>query len=195
MLDLWYRKIEMADGRPFDAGLDIHHATVDIILGASFGFDDDKSQIAKEIRSLEARESPPTKREGDSLDEDAFEFKPVPLDESISAFTTLLDSVGVIIASPAPRLHHFLYRNLSPKMRKATALRNRLRDEEIVKSLERRNSPNPQRSALDQLLTREDAIAARDGREPNYRSQTIMSEVSYRQALESRDRLLTADHV
>lgn len=185
MIDLWYRKIEMAGGRPFETGLDIHHAAIDIILGASFGFDDGKSQIAKEIRSLEAKESQPTKGEGDSRqgDEDAFEFKLASLDDSVRAFTILMESVGVVVSSPAPRLHHFLYRNLSPKMRKATALRNRLRDEEVTKSLERRNSPKPQRCALDQLLTREDAIAAKEGREANYRSVTIMSEVSHCPAL------------
>jgi hypothetical protein len=181
VIDLWYRKIDLAGERPFDGGLDIHHAAVDIILAASFGFGEDKSQIAKEIRSLEPKESLPTINSSEKTGEDSvFEFQSAPLDESIQAFTVLIDSLATASISPSPRLYHFLYRNLSPMMRKAAAIRDRLRNEQVTKSLERRASPNPQRCALDQLLTREDAIAAKEGREPNHRSQTIMSEVSSR---------------
>ncbi|KAH6670865.1 cytochrome P450 [Plectosphaerella plurivora] len=179
LVDLWNRRIEMAKGRPFEAGPDIHHTALDVILGASFGFGDDKSQIAKEIRLLAAKKSPSKSRDKkeETNDESLFEFQPVPLDEDVGSFTILIDSIGKAVATPSPRLFHFLYRNLSPTMRRATVSRDRLRNEEITKSLKRRNSPNPQRCALDQLLTREDAIAKKDGREPNYRSQTIMSEL------------------
>lgn len=99
------------------------------------------------------------------------------MDEEQSCFTTLADSVGLSMRSPLPTIHHFLYRNLWPKMRRARAGRDRLRDHEIAKSIERRESGQPQRCALDNMLAREDAIAEKEGRKPNYRSQTIMSEV------------------
>lgn len=65
-------------------------------------------------------------------------------------------------------------------MRKARAGRDRLRDREVAKSIERRRLGQPQRCALDSMLAREDAIAEKEGRKPDYRSQTIMSEVCCR---------------
>ncbi|KAK2668885.1 Cytochrome P450, E-class, group I [Fusarium oxysporum f. sp. vasinfectum] len=84
--------------------------------------------------------------------DDLFEFEDVPIDEEQSCFTTIADSVGLSMRSPLPTIHHFLYRNLSSEMRRARAGRDRLEGSE-------------------------DVIAEKEGRKPNYRSQTIMSEL------------------
>ncbi|KAF4338405.1 cytochrome P450 monooxygenase 1A1 [Fusarium beomiforme] len=169
LLKLWHRKLELSGGRPFDIAQDIHNSALDIILDASFGIKSE-GQIGRQLEELEVKTASGGK-------DDLFEFEDVPLDDEQSCFTTLSDSVGLSMRSPLPTIHHFLYRNLSSKMRRARAGRDRLRDREIAKSIERRESGQPQRCALDNMLAREDAIAEKEGRKPNYRSQMIMSEL------------------
>ncbi|KAF5710326.1 cytochrome P450 monooxygenase [Fusarium globosum] len=170
LLKLWDRKLDLSGGRPFDIAQDIHNSALDIILSASFGIDSGDGQIGRQLEELKTRTVSGGK-------DDLFKFAGISIDEEQSCFTTLADSVGLSMRSPLPTIHHFLYRNLSPKMRRARAGRNRLRDREIAKSIERRESGQPQRCALDNMLAREDAIAEKEGRKPNYRSQTIMSEL------------------
>ncbi|CAJ0546731.1 Ff.00g013580.m01.CDS01 [Fusarium sp. VM40] len=170
LLELWGRKRSLADGRPFNVADDIHNAALDIILGASFGLEPDQGQLSRQLSQLKSK----TVSGGHH---DAFEFEPVPLDDELASFTILADSASVAIRSPAPVIHHFLYRNLNAKMRKARAGRDRLRDREVAKSIERRRLGQPQRCALDSMLAREDAIAEKEGRKPDYRSQMIMSEL------------------
>ncbi|KAI8652321.1 hypothetical protein NCS57_01295600 [Fusarium keratoplasticum] len=170
LVDLWNGKARLSNGRPFDAAEDIHNAALDIIMTASFGLGLEQSQIAKQTRELEGASSPGGR-------DDVFEFKHVPLDEELRFFTILTDSIIVAVRSPLPRLSHFLYRNLSPMMRRAAAGRDRLRNREIAKSVERRRSGHPERCALDNMLAREDVIAEKEGRKPNYYSQVIQSEL------------------
>ncbi|KAI1013792.1 hypothetical protein LB503_010495 [Fusarium chuoi] len=150
LLKLWDRKLDLSGGRPFDIAQDIHNSALDIILSASFGIDSGDGQIGRQLEELKARTVSGGK-------DDLFEFEDVSIDEEQSCFTTLADSVGLSMRSPLPTIHHFLYRNLSPKMRRARAGRDRLRDREIAKSIERRESSQPQRCALDNMLAREDA--------------------------------------
>ena len=173
LMELWDRKRRLSGGRPFDVSNDIQEAVFDIILGASFGVDSEQGQIAKELEELQAKTVSGGK-------DDAFEFEPVPLyDEDLSSFDTLIKSFTVCIRFPWPLVAHFIYRNLSSKMREAIAMRAKLRDREIAKSIERKERGQPQRCALDNMMAREDAMAEKEGRKPNYRSQSIISEVCY----------------
>ncbi|RYC78821.1 hypothetical protein BFJ63_vAg18304 [Fusarium oxysporum f. sp. narcissi] len=170
LVKLWDRKRRLSGGRPFDVSQDIHNAALDIILGASFGIESGQGQLDRLLDQLKSMTTPGGK-------DDPFEFEPVPLDDDLRCLTILTDSVSLAIRSPAPVLHHFLYRNLSPKMRRARTDRGRLEDREIAKSIERRRQGQPQRCALDNMLAREDAIAEKEGRKPDYCRQTIVSEL------------------
>lgn len=161
----------MAGGLPFDASEDIHQATLDTIMAVSFGLGDEKSQISNKINSL----APRNKISEDNANR--FEFEPIELDPELRAFTVLADSLAIAIESPAPGIHHFLYRNLSPTMRQAAASRDRIRSRETNKSIERKLAGRPLRCALDQVLAREDAIAEKEGRMPDYNSKIIFDEL------------------
>ncbi|KAM5349817.1 hypothetical protein ACJ41O_006322 [Fusarium nematophilum] len=174
LIDLWRRKLSMSGGRPFEGSEDIHNAALDIIMAASFGLDADQAQLAKQISCLEVKSSSTSYA---ANQEDEVEFVEVPLGQELESFTVLADSVSLAVRSPIPRIHHFLYRNLSPTMRRAREGRDRLRNREIAKSVERRRSGHPERCALDNMLAREDSMAEKEGRKPNYYSQTIMSEL------------------
>lgn len=162
----------MSSDLPFDASEDIHQATLDTIMAVSFGLGDETSQISKKIDSLAPKRN--------ASDTDIFEFEPIGLDPELRAFTVLADSLAIAIESPAPGIHHYLYRTLSPTMRQAVASRDRIRARETKKSIERKLAGRPLRCALDQVLAREDAIAEREGRKPDYNSKIIFDEVSTR---------------
>ncbi|KAH6670950.1 cytochrome P450 [Plectosphaerella plurivora] len=169
LMTLFEKKVELSKSLPFDASEDIHQATLDTIMGVSFGLGDETSQISKKIASLAPKI--------DETHQDRFEFEPVGLDPELRAFTVLADSLAIAIESPAPGIHHFLYRNLSPTMRQAAASRDRIRARETKKSIERKLAGRPLRCALDQVLAREDAIAEREGRKPDYNSKIIFDEL------------------
>ncbi|RSL42925.1 hypothetical protein CEP54_015300 [Fusarium duplospermum] len=170
LVDLWTSKLRLAKGRPFNVCEDIHHAALDIVMAASFGLEPEQSQIAKQTRELAVESSTGGQN-------DVIEFKHVHLDEELGCFTTLADSIVVAVRSPLPRLSHFLYRNFSPTMRRAAAGRDKLRNREIAKSIERMKAGHPERCALDNMLAREDVIAEKEGRKPNYYSEVILSEL------------------
>ncbi|RFN54955.1 cytochrome p450 1a1 [Fusarium flagelliforme] len=171
LMELWDRKTQLSGGRPFDIAHDIQEAVFDIILGASFGVDSGAGQIGKELDELKAKTT-------SGGQDDAFEFEPVALyDEDLSSMGTLIESFNVCIRFPWPIVAHFIYRNISSKMRKATAMRIQLQEREIAKSIERKENGHAQRCALDSMMEREDAIAEKEGRKPNYRNQSIISEL------------------
>lgn len=173
LIKLWDGKLAMCNGRPFDAAEDIHNSALDIIMALSFGPDAIHEQTVKHLSLLESNAT-------EGSDDDEFKFVDLPLDEELQFFTILSESVAIAIRSPFPKLHHFLYRNLSAPMRRAQAGRDSLRNREVTKSVERRKSGHSERCALDNMLAREDAMAAKEGRQPNYYSDTIMDEVCCR---------------
>jgi hypothetical protein len=177
LIALFEKKVDMSSGLPFDASEDIHQATLDTIMAVSFGLGDETSQISKKIDSLAPKSQTP------HMDKFKFEFEPTDLDPELRAFTVLADSLAIAIESPAPGIHHYMYRNLSPTMRQAAASRDRIRARETKKSIERKLAGRPLRCALDQVLAREDAIAEREGRKPDYNSRIIFDEVSTRSDL------------
>ncbi|KAM0227427.1 hypothetical protein ACHAPO_011552 [Fusarium lateritium] len=157
------------DGKFFAAARDIHNAALDIIVGASFGIDTQETQLVKEIEQLST--------ESVSDNDGEISFKEVPLSEELSAMTTLSESIAKVVKTPSPPFFHFLYRNLSSTMRNATALNRKLQHREIENGIKRRQNGEAMRCALDEISVREEAAAKKEGREPDYHSQTITSEL------------------
>jgi hypothetical protein len=170
LVELWSLKADYADGRFFAASRDIHNAALDIILCTSFGIDTQDTQLVKEIDQLS------TASESDNDGETS--FKDVPLSEELSAMTTLSESIAKVIKTPSPPFFHFLYRKLSSNMRNAFALTRKLQRREIANGIKRRQNGEAMKCAVDEISVREEAAAKKEGREPDYHSQTITSEVS-----------------
>jgi hypothetical protein len=169
LVELWNLKTDYADGKFFAAARDIHNAALDIIVCASFGIDTENTQLVKEIDQLGTE--PSSENDGE------ISFKEVPLSEELSAMTLLSESIAKVIKTPSPPFFHFLYRNLSSKMRNAVALTRKLQRREIVNGIKRRQNGEAMKCALDEISVREEALAKKEGRRPDYHSQTITSEV------------------
>jgi len=147
---------------------------LDIIICTAFGLDTEKTQLVKEIQELKPHSDPSTIKNGDE-----FRFKPVALNEELNALAIVGDSVAKVIKTPAPPVFHFLYRNLSSKWKKAFALASQLQEREIANGIKRRRNGEAMKCALDEISVREEAMAKKEGRAPDYYSQVITSEVSY----------------
>ena len=146
---------------------------MDIIICAAFGLDTEKTQLVKEIQELKPHSDPATIK-----NDDEFQFKPVSLNEELNALAIVGESVAKVIKTPAPLVFHFLYRNLSSKWRKAFALASQLQEREIANGIKRRRNGEAMKCALDEISVREEALAKKEGRKPDYYSQVITSEVS-----------------
>ncbi|KAI9159177.1 Cytochrome P450 monooxygenase TRI13 [Paramyrothecium foliicola] len=175
LFELLSRKARAAKGRPFNANDDMHDAALDIIISISFGLEDDKSQLLKQLNGLQPKKGSAKNTNGTVDDE--FEFEHVPLQDELAAFAVLADSVHRSLTSPVPELHNFLYKRFSKTMRSSLAIVNRVRDREVFKSLERKRTGETPKCAMDQLLAREDGLAEAEGRKPNYYSESIKSEL------------------
>ncbi|KAF5228502.1 hypothetical protein FAUST_11049 [Fusarium austroamericanum] len=169
LVELWNLKLDLADGKFFFASRDIHHAALDIIVCVSFGMDTQDTQLVKEKDQLSIE--PSSENDGE------ISFKEVPLREELGALTILSESVAKIVRTPSPTFFHFLYRNLSSQMRNAIALTRKLQRREIANGIKRRQNGEAMKCALDEISVREEATAKKEGREPDYHSQTIASEL------------------
>ncbi|QPC69157.1 hypothetical protein HYE67_011388 [Fusarium culmorum] len=169
LVELWNLKLDHADGKFFAASRDIHHAALDIIVCASFGIDTQDTQLVKEKDQLSIE--PRSENDGE------ISFKEVPLREELGALTVLSESVAKVVRTPSPPFFHFLYRNLSSQMRNAIALTRKLQRREIANGIKRRQNGEAMKCALDEISVREEATAKKEGREPDYHSQTIASEL------------------
>lgn len=174
VLSLWDGKVAMAGGRAFDGTADVHHAALDMIMGASFGFEKSQSMLQTKLDHLAragvASSASPTA--------EVVEFEDPPLLEELQACTTMADAISLGFKSPLPWLNTFVYRNLVPSYRRALAVSQRMAKREIAKSVERLHTGHPQRCAMDQMLEREEALAKKEGRQPDYFSDVIKDEVS-----------------
>ncbi|ETS79079.1 hypothetical protein PFICI_08932 [Pestalotiopsis fici W106-1] len=152
LLKLWHLKSKLANGHPFSAHHDITFEALDSIFASSFGLEESESNTIQRIQALE-RWKP---RIPDHVDEPVgFPEGSVP--EIFSAILTLSNSF--------------------PYMRKAEAvkdqyIRNNV-DEYVQLISEGDTKP---KSALHSVLLRERDVAAKEGREPEYRKRAIADE-------------------
>ncbi|CRK41158.1 hypothetical protein BN1723_015860 [Verticillium longisporum] len=179
LLDLWEQKAAVADGRLFNANTDVHHAALDMIMGASFGFEKHQSQLQVKLDSLQREKAslPEPKAAGGGGDDEILEFNDPSMLQELQACKTIADSIGVNLKSTVPVFNAWFYRNIVPSMRGALKTYRSMARREISKSLERLHAGHPDRSAMDQLLAREDVLAKKEGRKPDYYSEVIMDEL------------------
>ncbi|TWU77832.1 hypothetical protein ED733_002267 [Metarhizium rileyi] len=173
-IGLWDKKLDLCGGQPFEAGEDVHHAALDMIVVSAFGLDVEKTHLVKKHSFLRPG-SVPDKNEKHM--NQVFEFEDVPLDPELGALTTLAESTRYALRSPFPRLLHWYNRNFSPTMKGAQSLVREMRHREIAASIKRRDDGQTEWCALDHMIARETAIAEKEGRQANFHTQAIASEL------------------
>jgi hypothetical protein len=166
--------MDLAKGAPFSAAPDIYNVTLDVIFASTFGLEGKDSTTTAALKFLSLEKDLPAPK---TVDE-AFEFPEAPRPPTFDAILTLTESLEATVKSPLPRFHHWVLRQM-PYMRKAKAYKEELIERELEKGVQRcLESHRTQKSALDQILQRETALAEKEDRDPVYISRPIIDEVS-----------------
>lgn len=171
LIKLWHLKCIMAKGRPFSAHHDITYAALDSIFASSFGLAESESNTTQRIKALDGWEPAVPDNTGEQVT-----FPEGNIPEIFSAVLTLANSVTDTQLSPAPVLTSWIIRKF-PYMKKATAIKDqfiRSKVEESVQLIEM-GDVKP-KSALHSVLLRERDVAAKEGRQPDYRKRAIADE-------------------
>lgn len=177
LVQLWSLKAKIARGRPFAAHPDMFNAAMDMINAAAFAFNDSLSGTRHQLDYLSSLVdfTPSVAPDG------SIEFPQLPTLPDLAAFITIFKASGVTATSPLPMLTHRYQIATNSELRRAMAHRDRVLHREIQKSLrkmEERNDDGMGSSAVENILRREEAVAAKEGRQPDFHSGRIRDEVS-----------------
>lgn len=176
LVKLWDLKSQLAQGHPFPAVPDMYNATLDSVFAATFGLEVKNSTTTSQLEHLLSCTSVHHLELPVNVDMPA-EFPKSRRPAAFDALITLAESLEASVKAPAPRLAHWVLRQM-PYMRKARAVKEELFFKEVAKGAERLISGDQvKRSALDDVLHRELAIAKKEGRDPVYHSRAIYDEV------------------
>lgn len=104
------------------------------------------------------------------------EFTDAIIPDIFSAILTLANSVTDTELSPAPQLTSWILRKM-PYMKKATAIKDQYLREKVDEYSNLSHNMGKPHSALHSVLFREQSIAMKDGRQPNYHKRAIADEV------------------
>ncbi|KAJ1331829.1 cytochrome P450 [Microdochium nivale] len=186
-IELWKTKARIANGRPFQADDDVHIMAFDIIKVVALGNGGDGSvsltdaytQLIKDsnLETLQQGKSSPSA----AADKDApFVFPVNEPDADLAAHTTMQDAVGKTLTQPFPRVFTW-FNSRTEKMREAHVAKQRMLREQVELALRRLRGGEGEegvvQSALDHMLRREMAAAAKAGREPVYDSPSMYDEL------------------
>ena len=173
LLDLWSRKSELANGHPFLAQADVYNGTLDVIFAVTFGLDAEDSTTTAALRLLST---------GSAIELPADIDKPVEFPELtfppvFRSILHLTEIMGVASRMPSPRLYLWFQKQL-PRTRKAFRLKEEFISRELKRGLDKfLAGEQTSRSALEEILQREVAAAAKENRPPIYTSRAIYDEV------------------
>lgn len=165
LVELWRLKTTKGQGHPFVASRDLLNMALDAIWAVTVG-----SKIGATRSQIDLLASSPAVSVPQNTDLPV-EFPSAPDASGAKTLMTLTDSLGVAFTSPSPRIHHWFYRKL-PFMRAALAEKDRMISDMLEKSkarlLDNKGGDKTERCALDNMLLREDAVAKKEGRKPEY---------------------------
>ncbi|KAL2181149.1 cytochrome P450 [Thermothelomyces heterothallicus CBS 202.75] len=176
MIRLWELKCSLAEGHPFHAHHDISYMALDTIFAGMLGHPETESVTLGRLDEVSGWEATRDQRLPASEDEPVV-FPEPELPAIFAAALTLANSVTDTQLSPAPRLTSWVLRQF-PFMKRATAIKDQyIRDrvDEAVELIEQ-DASAPPCTAVHSVLLRERDVAAKEGRQPDYRKRAIADE-------------------
>ncbi|KAH8171059.1 cytochrome p450 domain-containing protein [Sarocladium implicatum] len=167
LVKLWKQKTRLAEARTFDVKADVLMAVVDVIWSASFGSDIDACKT--QLRYLEGVKHVSLPKLID--DREVVNIPACDSPEAYAALITLFDSSIIPLKSPFGYHHHWLAMKVVPRYRRAMSIRDRLVKESIRRAYRTfadkdTTKPDDAKSAVDFVVEREVASAAKEGRPP-----------------------------
>lgn len=175
LIELWNFKAEVANGRPFPAHRDIDESAMDTIFAVAFGEKHERSVSKLKLEALSQSQSLDVPGDVNT----PYEFSDVPLPPEVDTLNRVNQTMWVSFASPIPRLHHWFLRQTI--WRKSFARKESFITSEITDSVRRLAAAKDKkaacRCAMDHMVSRELAIAEKEGRQPDFNTPNMRDEV------------------
>ena len=173
LVKLFEAKMDLVNGRPFSVRSDFYHAALDVMAHYAFGKNLTDSGIDPQleiISKMELSEIP----EGNIDD-------PVDLPEAaINPFFVAIHDLSVVVEettlSWTPKLSFWWWRHQA-WYRKIIIQKDQVVSQQVGKAIDNFNAGEV-KTALEHILMRENAVAKKQGREPQFTSRSIADEVS-----------------
>ncbi|KAJ8132968.1 hypothetical protein O1611_g656 [Lasiodiplodia mahajangana] len=181
LIRLWHSKAALAGGRPFDGSEDIYHAALDAVLAFSFGETFPHSAISPNLALLEGmNHSQREQLQESSVNADKpVTFPQAPHDDAIAATLGLATVIEDIQESVVPRWKWWL-KEKTTSLSSLIKMRNTYIEKELRNAVTRAERGDTDasevRSAVDLMVHRETILAAKEGRQPAFLSQTMRDE-------------------
>ncbi|KAL1869372.1 hypothetical protein Daus18300_005584 [Diaporthe australafricana] len=172
LVALWDRKLELAQGHPFEAFQDVYYTALDAVMTFTLGGDTPHMALPaplESVKSLDHIKYPRTP-------EEPAEFPEENRNEFVSSILTIAESVEHARVSAAPGLLSW-YMHKTPAMRKALKVRDAFIDHAIDQSVQKLRTQEPIESAVDHMIYREQLFAKKEDRAPIYNSGGTHSEI------------------
>jgi hypothetical protein len=169
---LWREKAKVADGHPFDADNDLGCLTFAVIQAAALGLSDQNDaslQFSDRLRNTDSSSF-------SAEDKDTpFPFPSMEKPELLTAMATIGHAASECYKQPFPGLF-YLINNQRPTMKKAFKSKTTIIQSYIDRSIQRISEEGASfqpKSAIDYMVSREDAAAKKAGRKPDFHSSTM----------------------
>ena len=171
----WKEKAKIANGRPLDAHTDLALLTFAVTQASAFGASkqDDKASLPFSCR-VQNTESTPSSFATHEKDA-PFPFVPLEHPEMFTAVSTISQTVWDGYAAPSQALFHFI-NYFRPTIRNAFKTKMDVIQSRIDRSVQRLSREGQRfqpRSAVDYVVSREEAAAKKEGRVPDFQSPAL----------------------
>lgn len=184
MLRLWDAKCRIADGRPFDAEKDIFYVALDAVNSFSFGASFQHRAIAPQLKVIGTIEKDGIKslQAATSSRDSPIHFPTARIDDALQAILTIADAVEGQYSTLFPKFKWWRRQTFESGLREAVKTRKKLCRSVIAAAVTQLDSRGEDeswaRSATDLMVRREKLSADKEGRKPEYFSESMIDEVS-----------------
>ena len=172
LVKLLETKMNLAKGRPFSILADFDYAALDVMLNYAFGANMIDSALDPQVNLITQLDSSVIP-DGDLDEPVAFPEAPIgPFLEAVQHAPEVMEKTTM---SWFPRLSHWWWKQQS-WYKKMFSQKNRCVPPQVTKALENYRAGEV-KSALEHILRREQVTAEKQGREPQFDSQSMVDEV------------------
>ncbi|KAM0247749.1 hypothetical protein ACHAQJ_009710 [Trichoderma viride] len=168
LVELWRNKTRLAGDKPFSAGADLDRVNFDIMMRLFFGEHFGSSSLDAQIGLLSGEKSPDTGLHGEAV------FPEAAIHQTFHALHDAGRTVTQIMTSLWPKLT-LRWIPWTAGYRRIQSAKKLLVREQVPKAIARVRS-GEKSAGIDYILSREQAAAKQEGREPDFDNEMIINE-------------------
>ncbi|KAL7940528.1 cytochrome P450 [Trichoderma barbatum] len=182
-MQLWEQKSRLAQGHPFAAAHDVYYVALDAIWTIVFGPESPSAQTTTraQVELLSAVKTLPLPQNKDTV----MELPRAPCPETLQSVIELAESYESTVKSPWPRISHWILRQTSGTYKRAFKIKENFIEREITKAIKRAQGKSESldiptsniKSAIDDMIDKETALAEKEHRKAEIMSRSFFDEI------------------